>query len=31
MPIYEYKCDLCGKEFEELVLGSSPKVNCPKC
>ncbi|MFH2011292.1 MAG: zinc ribbon domain-containing protein [Pseudomonadota bacterium] len=31
MPIYEYKCDLCGEEFEELVLCSSPEVNCPKC
>jgi putative FmdB family regulatory protein len=31
MPIYEYRCDLCGEEFEELVLGTSPKVNCPKC
>jgi len=31
MPIYEYRCDLCGEEFEELVFGSSPEVNCPKC
>jgi len=31
MPIYEYKCDKCKKEFEELVLGSSEKITCPEC
>ncbi len=31
MPIYEYTCCSCGKEFEELVLSSSEKVKCPKC
>ena len=31
MPIYEYRCDRCEEEFEELVFGSSPDVNCPKC
>ena len=31
MPIYEYRCEHCKKEFEELVLGSSYEVNCPEC
>ena len=31
MPIYEYRCDRCEKEFEELVLGSNPEICCPKC
>lgn len=30
MPIYEYLCDECGKEFEELVFGEQ-KVRCPHC
>ncbi|MEZ4587652.1 MAG: zinc ribbon domain-containing protein [Gemmatimonadales bacterium] len=30
MPIYEYRCDSCGKGFEELVF-SSTKVACPEC
>ena len=30
MPIYEYLCDDCEKEFEELVFGD-PKVICPHC
>lgn len=30
MPIFEYRCDQCGKEFEELVFGST-KVTCPSC
>ncbi len=30
MPIYEYTCKACGKNFETLVLGSdTPK--CPAC
>jgi putative FmdB family regulatory protein len=30
MPIYDYKCRVCGAQFEELVkLGQSP--NCPSC
>ena len=31
MPIYEYRCDECSAEFEELVFGSDPKVKCPRC
>jgi putative FmdB family regulatory protein len=31
MPIFEYKCKKCGKEFEELVRNSEEKINCPKC
>ena len=30
MPIYEYKCEKCGREFEQLVLGSD-KPECPTC
>jgi len=31
MPIYEFRCDDCGEEFEELILGSRNSVKCPKC
>lgn len=30
MPIYEYACDKCGKEFEELVFDDSTPP-CPHC
>ncbi len=30
MPIYEYFCDKCHKEFEELVFGDE-LPNCPHC
>jgi putative FmdB family regulatory protein len=30
MPIYEYKCNQCGEDFEKLVFGNNP-VDCPKC
>lgn len=30
MPIYEYHCNGCGKEFEALVR-SSTRVECPAC
>ena len=31
MPIFEYKCSDCHKNFEELVLGSHSTVLCPEC
>jgi putative FmdB family regulatory protein len=30
MPIFEYKCNVCGEDFEKLVFGNK-EVNCPKC
>jgi len=30
MPIFEYLCKDCGKQFEVLVRGSE-KARCPKC
>lgn len=30
MPIFEYKCDKCGHEFEKLVFGQQ-EVLCPEC
>ena len=31
MPIYEYKCQSCGHEFEELVSLGGPAPACPAC
>ncbi len=31
MPIYEYVCKACGREFEELVFGQDTEVACPAC
>jgi putative FmdB family regulatory protein len=31
MPIYEYRCETCSKEFETLVLRKSEAVQCPAC
>jgi putative FmdB family regulatory protein len=31
MPIYEYRCRSCGKDFEKYVPGASTKVACPTC
>jgi putative FmdB family regulatory protein len=31
MPIYEYRCRGCGKDFETYVPGASTKVACPTC
>ncbi len=30
MPLYEYICQKCGQQFEELVRGQEQPV-CPKC
>jgi len=31
MPMYEFKCNNCGDEFEELILQSNAQVICPGC
>ncbi|MDF1521047.1 MAG: zinc ribbon domain-containing protein [Brevefilum sp.] len=31
MPIYEYHCSNCNKEFEKLMGFSDPKINSPEC
>ena len=31
MPIFEYKCNDCGHEFEELVFDREECPPCPKC
>lgn len=31
MPIYEYRCQQCGREFEQLVRSSNAKIRCPNC
>ena len=30
MPIYDYRCNACGTEFERLVR-SETRVTCPEC
>jgi len=30
MPIYEYRCEVCGERFEQLVRGDEA-VHCPQC
>ena len=30
MPIYEYGCEKCGRDFEELVFGDETP-SCPYC
>lgn len=31
MPIYEYQCASCAKEFETLVRGAADVPRCPSC
>jgi putative FmdB family regulatory protein len=31
MPIYEYSCTRCGREFEEIIFKSGEAVACPSC
>ncbi len=31
MPIYEYKCENCGDDFECIVFRTDEPVECPKC
>ena len=31
MPIYEYQCAACAREFEVLMRNSSPAPECPDC
>lgn len=31
MPIYEYICMNCQKEFEKIVFGGAEEVECPEC
>ena len=31
MPIFEYQCLECSREFEELVRGDEKDVRCPEC
>ena len=33
MPLYEFQCDACGDQFEELVLSQTEKARprCPHC
>ncbi len=33
MPIYEFKCEECGKSFEELIFKKEDekKITCPYC
>jgi len=31
MPIFEYVCKKCKKQFEELVFGQDEAVTCPHC
>lgn len=31
MPLYEFQCTQCQREFEELVFHTDEVVQCPEC
>lgn len=31
MPLLQYKCEKCGKRFDELVSSYKDEVKCPAC
>jgi len=31
LPIFEYRCGACDREFEQLVRSSAETVACPDC
>ncbi len=31
MPIFEYKCNACGEDFEKLVMKKDEEIVCPRC
>lgn len=31
MPLYEYRCDSCGNDFEALVRSARDEPKCPSC
>jgi putative FmdB family regulatory protein len=33
MPVYEYRCEVCGERFDRLVrtAGLDESVTCPRC
>ncbi|MCF8038137.1 MAG: zinc ribbon domain-containing protein [Desulfohalobiaceae bacterium] len=31
MPIFEYLCEECDDQFEELVIGEQDAILCPQC
>jgi putative FmdB family regulatory protein len=31
MPLYEYVCGRCSRQFEELVTNDEAKPDCPTC
>jgi putative FmdB family regulatory protein len=31
MPIFEYRCEPCEKQFESFVMSHSEHVTCPSC
>ena len=31
MPIFDYSCQACHKEFETIVLQDADRIQCPEC